>query len=297
MPSLAEHLQQLVNAAQDGRFRHEVGQGLSDTFNRGLVGGGVGAPADLTNMLLRGVGLGVDKPVMGSEWLGDKMQQAGVVSGKRNLLAETLAGLVDPITAGAGVAKVAGAMPAIVGMAMNARGKIRLGEVLNSWQEGTQASGNLRGAIDLTSTQQSELQNLLRQQYPTIEVPSAIPYKARHAYDSRVLKDGFSAADVQNWSVSGAADNAKAIEHQGRAALLNIFDDVSRGKSYDVRMPIRGDALGNVWADDVIPVGLFGNKAPKRNPLTPRSALTTELPNRDVATDERTIPLILPKTQ
>lgn len=63
---------------------------LYDSANRGLVGGAVGAPVDGANALMSVLGHGQPKPVMGSEWIGDRMQQAGMVSPQRNPTAENV---------------------------------------------------------------------------------------------------------------------------------------------------------------------------------------------------------------
>ena len=88
-------------------------QKVTDPLNRGMVGGLLGMPADMLNMLRNGgrsvgnlanrlAGVNappapmVENPVYGQEWWGNKMQQAGYVSPNRNKLAEFGAGLLDP---------------------------------------------------------------------------------------------------------------------------------------------------------------------------------------------------------
>jgi hypothetical protein len=80
-----------------------------DILNRGTVAGTLGGPVDLATMLMAPFGYDIEKPVMGSEWIGDKMQAAGMVSGKRYPVEEMLASFVDPfsgIPAAMGMAKV-----------------------------------------------------------------------------------------------------------------------------------------------------------------------------------------------
>lgn len=86
---------------------------ITDPLNRGMVGGLLGMPADMLNMLRNGgrsvgnlanrlAGVNaptapmVENPVYGQEWWGDKMQKSGYVSPNRNRLAEFGAGLLDP---------------------------------------------------------------------------------------------------------------------------------------------------------------------------------------------------------
>lgn len=110
----------LAQAALDPSYWSSVRQGLADAMNRGVIGGIVGAPVDIANTALGAFGLGSQRPVMGSEWIGQQMQSAGLVSGNRNALAEGLASFIDPATMGAGAAKLAGFVPAFVGMAKGA---------------------------------------------------------------------------------------------------------------------------------------------------------------------------------
>ena len=63
------------------------------------MAGLLGAPVDLATLALRPFGYGVEKPVGGSEWIGQQMQDAGLVSAQRNPLAEALAGVALPAAA------------------------------------------------------------------------------------------------------------------------------------------------------------------------------------------------------
>lgn len=106
-------LDNLLGAVQDPQFQTDVRRGLLDAANRGGVGATLGAPVDmLTGLLNLGIAGGgylahktglvkeppalIEKPVGGSEWLGDQMQRAGMVSPNRNAVAEILASAVVP---------------------------------------------------------------------------------------------------------------------------------------------------------------------------------------------------------
>jgi len=106
----------LLDALQDKGFRNDVADGLRNALNRGLLGGVLGAPVDLATMALRPLGYKVEQPVMGSDWIGQKLQDAGMVSSKRNQLAEMMAGLLDPATMATGAVKAAAAAPMVAGM-------------------------------------------------------------------------------------------------------------------------------------------------------------------------------------
>ena len=104
-------LSDFFGAIKDPQFRSDVGGGVMDSLNRGVIGQTLGAPIDMANVLTNlakaaygtaGHATGLlsadqmpdleDKPVGGSEWLGQKMQDMGIVSDRRNPLAEGLAG-------------------------------------------------------------------------------------------------------------------------------------------------------------------------------------------------------------
>lgn len=97
----------LSQALRDPEYWKSIRRGVTDSVNRGAIGGMLGAPVDIANTTMKPFGFGADKPVMGSEWIGDKMQQFGMVSGNRNPAAEGLASFIDPAMIGAGAAKVA----------------------------------------------------------------------------------------------------------------------------------------------------------------------------------------------
>ncbi len=98
----------------------------TDVLNRGLVGSVLGAPVDTANMVLSGVDWAANKmakttgtapeqhwasenPVGGSEWFGQKMQEAGMVSPTRRPKTEFAVSLLPAIaTGGTAAVKAAG---------------------------------------------------------------------------------------------------------------------------------------------------------------------------------------------
>jgi hypothetical protein len=86
----------ILGALRDPQFRRDVRQGLTDALNRGFVGGLLGGPVDIATMMMRPFGYTTEKPVGGSEWIGQKMQDAGLVSAARNPLAEFLSAVAVP---------------------------------------------------------------------------------------------------------------------------------------------------------------------------------------------------------
>ncbi len=114
------------NFLRDPQARSEMRNALTDSANRGMVAGSLGAPVDLattlTNLLIAGggyvghkTGLLSQPPDLidsrnvpgSSEWIGQKMQNAGAVSPNRNALAEFGMGLLSPV-AYKGAQKVGG---------------------------------------------------------------------------------------------------------------------------------------------------------------------------------------------
>lgn len=105
-----------LGALLDPQFRRDVFTGGTDAVNRGVVAGTIGGPVDAaTGVLNAGImGAGylghkagllsadqlpepVTKPFLGSEYVGDKLNQGGFVSENRNPVAETLTGLLSPV--------------------------------------------------------------------------------------------------------------------------------------------------------------------------------------------------------
>lgn len=86
----------LLSALSDPQFREDISRGLLDAGNRG-VAGLLGGPVDLTAMAMRPLGYAEEKPIGGSEWIGQKMQNAGWASPQRNSLAEALAAFAGPM--------------------------------------------------------------------------------------------------------------------------------------------------------------------------------------------------------
>lgn len=147
--------------------------------------------------------------------------------------------------------------------ALNDSGKNALSVLLRQYEESGAKPASISNAIDLTEPQRKALAEALAAQWGReFPVPSSIGLKPKHGYESRVLKDGYSADDYRRWLISAAEDGATlGVDYMGRPGLLNEFVDPVRNNSYQVKMPIRSDSAGQVYADDVIPMGL---KPPKK---------------------------------
>lgn len=89
----------LLDFLADKESQKQIGRGLLDAANRGGVAGLLGGPVDLATMAMRPFGYSEERPIGGSEWIGQKMHDAGLVSSQRNPIAEGLAGFALPAAA------------------------------------------------------------------------------------------------------------------------------------------------------------------------------------------------------
>lgn len=182
------------NPLFDSAYWDEVGSGVMDAINRGGVAGLVGASVDIVNTVMRPIGLGSDKPVMGSEWIGDRMQQAGIVSGTRNPIAETLAGFVDPATIAPFAMKAAAvAIPALAAFGATAIGsKANKGAKLSDL---AQAMPKQRGIFAGVGAKTADLNNLdLAKKLQAQGVPDDVPTSGRGVAMSAPAKTEFELA-------------------------------------------------------------------------------------------------------
>lgn len=92
-----------------GLGQADEGRAFTDVINRGLIAGTLGAPVDIAAMAMRPFGYKEEKPFMGSEYIGQKMEQMGMVSPTRRPVAEFAAGVAPALaTGGAGLARALG---------------------------------------------------------------------------------------------------------------------------------------------------------------------------------------------
>ena len=120
----------------------------------------------------------------------------------------------------------------------------------------------IRDAVALTDMQRNAIAAALSAWWNRIyRCPTLVDMKPQHAFNSRIGKDRFSAEDLIDWLVLGCSDTAVVEgDERGRPRLaVNDVED-ERNRNYDVIVPIRSDANGYVYIDDVIPRGLPGNR-------------------------------------
>jgi hypothetical protein len=116
--ALRQTMRDTASEYENALANPDLGKSL-DILNRGTIGGTIGGFADVANMLLNATvpGYNVDKPFMGTEWIGDRMQDMGMVSDKRYPVEELLASLFDPMS---GAAKI----PAMMGIFANKKASL-----------------------------------------------------------------------------------------------------------------------------------------------------------------------------
>lgn len=289
-------------------LRRVLSNALTST-TRGVVAGTLGAPVDLANAVMNlgraGVGYGGHKlgllsddqlpqlegrPVGGSEWIGDKMQQAGLLGGYRNPTAEVLAGgLLGPAVVAnapraatgllqfeANAAAAAAARPTAWGQrgAFTPDGLAEALARLEAMKRGESPPRFIKGALQPTAKQQADSNAAFSQVTRGAQPPFAGPMDLNigHIFDSRVsgaikpsgqIADAFAPADVVKWLESAGADSAAVQTRRGLPHLENVFTDPVTGESFTVRIPISGDmATGRQWASGLIPEGKFKKEKP-----------------------------------
>lgn len=269
----------IFNALQDEQFRADVGRGLLDVANRG-VAGLLGGPVDVAALALKPLGYSHPAPIGGSEWIGNLMEQAGMVSPERRPTAEFLASLLTP-SVGTGGAKAVGLLsemsPEVVGSAGRAgplsmgyqlgaispEGKARL---LADLQAG-KGSGSYRLG-DVTEGQGKGLDELFGRPAPSRDV--FMTDKALdHIIERRMGDRAFTPEDVTRFVEAALERRARPeldVSKSGQNPALrntNVLDPVT-GRRHDAFIPFKqGDAGYEVRT-------VYAPKLPPRNEKTPK---------------------------
>ena len=116
----------------------------------------------------------------------------------------------------------------------------------------------IRRAVILTEMQRVAIEGLLRALWRSNDFacPLVLDLKPQHAYESRVVRDGYASEQLVEWITAGCADVALVnSDARGRPNLLvpGVRDEA---RTFDLLVPIRSVADGYVYIDDVIPRGL-----------------------------------------
>lgn len=278
--SVAARLGTVAGAVADRGFQADVARGLVDVANRGAAAV-LGGPVDLASAALRPLGYQHPAPVGGSEWIGQGMEAAGMVTPERRPAAEAMAALAVPGTLAAGARRLSGVAdmgPVVVPSAgqigpgstaaaqlgaISPEGKARL---LADLQAG-KGSGTYRLG-DVTEGQAKALQRLGMP--PTAGRDVMMTDRALdHVHRQRIVGQGFTPEDVARFAEQAMAKRSQAdldVAKSGQSPALmgQGLTDAASGARYEARMPLRSD--GQVYEPRTIyPRGLSGrnNKAPK----------------------------------
>lgn len=289
----------LLDALADDDFQRGVVRDLADVGNRGVFAGLLGAPVDASagvvnagimagGLLGQGLGLWpsselpkpIEKPVGGSEWIGQKLQDNGWVTPNRNHLAEGLATFIAPF-AGQRLGQVLpvleaepflrllfpgtpGSRSMVRGGPMKPEGKARLQADL----EAGQGSGRYPLG-DVTEGQGKGLDNLFGSETATRDVYMT-DEALKHLIERRLVDQGFTPAEVAKYAEQAMAARARPDLNVSKGAqnpsLLNPgMRDPATGRPYDARVPLKQVEDGYELRS-VIPEGVRGrnNKAPMR---------------------------------
>lgn len=263
-------MSQVAGVVADRGFQSDVARSLSDVAGR-TAANILGGPVDLAALALRPLGYQHPAPVGGSEWIGQGMEAAGVVTPERRPAAEAMATLVSPgamVGAARGLSRFADMGPAVAPSAgrigagapavnqmgaISPEGKARL---LADLQAG-KGSGTYRLG-DVTEGQANQLRRagLKSTSNDVLMTNDAL----RHLHDKRVMLEGYSPEEVLRFAEQAMAKRSRVDFDPGKArqqpSLLNEgMRDLVTGKRYDARMPLGsvGDAFD---ARSAVPDGL-----------------------------------------
>jgi hypothetical protein len=151
-------------------------------------------------------------------------------------------------------------------MALTSQALTALKKYIARADTGSIGKDTIYKAVVLTTKQRIEVTQHLQALWnnPDYQCPDVIDLKPRHGYESRVIKDGFPSEQYIQWLLDGCSDQSGvAIDDRERPRLeTGLFLDYV-GAGYHIHVPIRSDARGVVYVDDVIPKGLASGSTKK----------------------------------
>lgn len=259
-------------ALADPQFRSDVAQSLQDVGNRG-VASVMGAPVDLAALPFRAVGLGHAAPVGGSEWMGQRMQDAGMVSPERRPVPEALAAVampgamagavrgislgVDRAIANGGAGPAAGLRDAQRG-AISPWGRTRTMEAL---QAGKIEEPYRLG--DVTAGQAKALDRMGGIRADSTDVMMT-PEAFQHIVTRRMLEDGYTAEQITRFIEQAMSKRSSVVRdpskvNQQASLMQGGVRDMETGQHYDALMPLVSNG-GQFEVRSVVPKGLQPRK-------------------------------------
>lgn len=271
--SAAARMSSLAGAVTDRGFQADVARGLVDVANRGAAAA-LGAPVDLATAALRPLGYQHPAPVGGSEWIGQGMQAAGMVTSERRPAAEALASLAVPgaLVGGArGLSRLADMGPAVAPSAgrYGATAAEQLGAISPEGKARLLAdltAGKGSGTYRLGEVTQGQLKALQQHGMPSGLSRDVMMTDAGHAHlmEARMARDNFTPEEIVRFAKQAMEPRSSVVRdpagagHKAALANAGLNDPVTKIR-YTAQMPLRatGDQMEVVT---VVPRGLAARK-------------------------------------
>ena len=223
---------------------------FKDLAYRGLAAA-LGGPVDLTTMVMRP--FGYNKPdaqiVGGSEWIGQKMQDTGMVSSSRSPLQEFLASMAIPTPGGIAKGAAAMALPAMAGMTRMGKAEDALNSKTLYRGLQNEVNPNRTNTIDWYS-ETPELANIYGKNIITKPMPenlSAVDLGFRD-YMTEVKQsdvvDKVKQAVVDSFN-TGKINKETALEQFDKLKTMQKGDDFKRVHEWIMENPKIADILKN----------------------------------------------------
>lgn len=271
--SAAERMSSLAGAVADRGFQADVARGLVDVGNRGAAAA-LGAPVDLAAAALRPLGYQHPAPVGGSEWIGQKMEAAGMVTPERRPAAEAMAAIAVPgalIGGARGLSRLADMGPVVVPSAgrYGATAAEQLGAISPEGKARLLAdltAGKGSGTYRLGDVTEGQLKALQKQGMPAGLSRDVMMTDAGHAHlvDARMGRDNFTPEEIVRFAKQAMEPRSSVVRdpagagHKAALANAGLTDPVTKIR-YTAQMPLRatGDQMEVVT---VVPRGLAARK-------------------------------------
>jgi len=252
-------------------------RGALDILNRGMVAGNVGAPVDIVNMGLQGVnyltkkaGLGGDwaseKPVMGSKWIEDKMNELGITSDKHYPMLELAANFLNPVGITAGAAKAAPVIGKNVLMPLAEKGltMFEKGQLTPGFKPISEVfAGSTAKGADLAA------RDTAKARLAAGEDPALVWKETGWAAPPWAPNDlRFEISDHAMTSNAPAAVNAKLDAHSRKLANVYYAQEIKRNV-----------ASGDAFDDAVVKAEATVKNAGLKLPMTPEAEALARDPN------------------
>ena len=262
----------------------------TDVLNRAFVAGTLGGPVDIAALAMRPFGYKEEQPVLGSEWIGQQMERAGMVSPTRRPVAEFLTGVAPVlltggsalVKSGAGLAKralggeattaaktaqksAAGqyAAPLSEAEAKQSRAQKAIEQMERQPAVATQRAAN----VPLTSEQQqgtmlAQLRTPVRQQAAgqrmTAQQQAAAAQSEAAAAQQRVVEADQTVKQLEQVLLSNPGMSADQLGTQLRSAVQKLENDLVSNRAKETRF---GEVLNQRGNEVIVDTAALRDKA------------------------------------